>query len=113
MIVMRSGNNWRRLLRREAHTNHPAVQITHLEPDPVNEPQGSDGGKEVDQRCRIHIHSRRRRLTDPDGISSKACIDGIREGGLLQDDSAEFVREVTFSQEKSEVEETIIDLVWD
>ena len=59
----------------------------------------------------IHIHSRRRRLTDADGISAKAVIDGFVHGGLLQDDSARFVQEVSYSQEKitgEQEEETII-----
>jgi len=60
---------------------------------------------------RIHIHSRRKRLTDADGVSAKAAIDGLVHGGLLEDDSAKFVQEVSYSQEKSsEEEETIITI---
>lgn len=59
---------------------------------------------------RIHIHSRRKRLTDADGVSAKAAIDGLVHGGLLEDDSARFVQEVSYSQEKSSEEETIITI---
>lgn len=65
----------------------------------------------MDKKFRIHIHSKRKRLADPDGISGKAAIDGLREGGILPDDSAKFVSEVSFSQEIGE-DETLIQ-VWE
>jgi len=58
----------------------------------------------------IHIHSIRKRLADPDGISGKAAIDGIVKCGVLKDDSVKFVKEVRYSQEKGEPEETIITI---
>jgi Holliday junction resolvase RusA-like endonuclease len=63
-------------------------------------------------RCNIHIHSKRKRLTDADGASAKAVIDGLVHGGLLQDDSSQFVKEVSYSQEQSKEEETIIE-IWE
>jgi hypothetical protein len=78
-----------------------------------HETTGTDEDKEMDQKCRIHVHSRRRRLADPDGISAKAAIDGLRLGGLLIDDSAKYVKSVTFSQELSERDETIIGLLFE
>jgi len=66
----------------------------------------------LDTRCHIHVHSRRKRLTDPDGISGKAAIDGLVRSGLLADDKAQYVSEVTYSQEKGSPEETIITLTW-
>ena len=62
----------------------------------------------MDQKCRIHVHSRRTRLADPDGISAKAAIDGLVEAGILESDSAKCVEEVSFSQEVGEDETTII-----
>jgi hypothetical protein len=59
----------------------------------------------------LHICSRRYRLADADGISAKAAIDGLIHGGVLRDDSSEFVKEVRYSQEKisrDQEEETII-----
>ena len=66
-------------------------------------------------RCNIHIHSRRFRLADPDGISGKAAIDGLVHAKILSDDSAKEVAQVTYSQEKvskkaGEAEETIITI---
>jgi hypothetical protein len=70
--------------------------------------RSSDG-----RTCRIHVHSRRIRLADPDGISVKAVIDGLCHVGLLEDDNAKIITEVSQSQEKSKVNETIIDIIWD
>jgi hypothetical protein len=61
----------------------------------------------------IHVHSKRARLTDADSVSAKAAIDGLVHAGLLQDDSPEFVKSVSYSQEKTEKgdpEETIITI---
>lgn len=62
-------------------------------------------------QCRIHVHSRRKRLVDADGVSAKAVIDGFVAAGLLEDDSHQYVEEVSYSQEKidkDEAEETIL-----
>jgi hypothetical protein len=56
----------------------------------------------------IHVHSIRKRLTDSDGVSAKAAIDGLVHTGLLENDSPKEVRYVSYSQEKGEKEETII-----
>ena len=61
----------------------------------------------------IHFHSTRKRLVDADSVSAKAVIDGIVHAGLLQDDSPQFVAEVSYSQEKTgkdEEEETIVTI---
>ncbi len=73
-----------------------------------------DATKEIQRsgsRCHINIHSIRKRLADPDGISAKAAIDGLVEAGILTDDSIKYVEKVSFSQEKGE-DETIITLTW-
>lgn len=66
--------------------------------------------KRQDPRVCIHVHSIRKRLTDADGISAKAAIDGIVHAGILKDDSPKYVKEVTYSQEKGEPEETVITI---
>lgn len=69
--------------------------------------------KGFDSPVSIHVHSRRFRLCDADGISAKAAIDGIIKAGILPDDSPEYVKEVRYTQEKikkPEYEETIITL---
>ena len=65
-----------------------------------------------DSRACLHIHSIRKRLADPDGISAKAAIDGIVKAGLLEDDSAQHIKEITYSQEKGSEEKTIITISW-
>jgi len=72
----------------------------------------ADEDKADGERCCIHVHSIRKRLADPDGISAKAAIDAIVEAGILADDKAEEVKEVTYSQEKGEPEHTTITLKW-
>jgi len=87
------------------------LPFANLEQAPSHAPLGQKKGARLDSPCRIHIHSRRYRLADPDGISAKAAIDGLILTGVLPDDSPKFIKEVTFSQEKigkEKVEETII-----
>ena len=88
-----------------------AVPIADLEQYPEHGLAKTHEDKEVHPRFRIHIHSKRRRLADPDGISSKAAIDGITKAGIIGDDSADWIESVSFSQEVSKVEETVIE-VW-
>ena len=62
---------------------------------------------------RISIHSLRHKLADADGISGKAAIDGLVHAGLLADDSAKEVKEVSYSQEKiakTQKESTILTI---
>ena len=70
-------------------------------------------GEAPDTRCSITIHSIRKRLADPDGISAKAAIDGLVHAGILRDDSCKYVSEVRFTQEQGKDEETIITLEWE
>ena len=72
-----------------------------------------NAGKGNGAPCCIAIHSFRHRLADADGVSGKAAIDGLVQAGILADDSPEFVRSVSFTQEKSEVEKTVITLTWE
>lgn len=68
----------------------------------------------MDKRCRIHVHSRTKRLADADGRSVKATIDGLTVGGILPDDSPRFVSQVSHTQEAVKgSEETIIDIYWE
>lgn len=61
----------------------------------------------------IHFHSRRHRLTDPDGAFTKWMLDAIVEAGILRDDSAKEIQSITHSQEKipkTEEEQTVITI---
>ena len=65
----------------------------------------------MDKKCSLHVHHRRHRLADPDGISIKAAIDGLVLAGILPDDSSKFISEITQSQEVVKGnEETIIEI---
>lgn len=100
----------------EASTpNSPSIPATDMEPNSCNAPLGTEKAKRLDSPggYRVHIHSRRYRLTDADGASAKAVIDGLVHAGIFADDKAEIIREVSFSQEKihkTESEETIIEI---
>lgn len=58
----------------------------------------------------IRVISYRKRLTDTDGISVKAVLDGIVRAGILSDDTSEQVKEITFENRKSKDEKTIIEI---
>lgn len=72
----------------------------------------SNADQKTGKKYYLHIHSRRKRLCDPDGISAKAFIDGVVGSGLLPDDNSEWIEEITFTQEKSDIEETIME-IWE
>jgi len=90
----------------------PSLRAPDVEPNPIAIPQRPHEVEAPHSRFRINIHSRRGRLADSDGISAKAAIDGLVAGGILGDDSPAWVESVTYSQELSEIEETIIE-VWE
>lgn len=94
-----------------ARVDLAAVQAAHVERRAGDAAQQAHAGKETHPRFRITVHSRRRRLADPDGLCAKWVIDGLVEGGLLPDDSAQYVEAVTFTQEESDVEDTRIDVI--
>jgi hypothetical protein len=82
----------------------------------VEQASGHARGKEKqigsdDSLCRIYIHNLRHKLADSDGVSGKACLDGIVEAGLLSDDSTEEVEWVRQTQEKIPKDEDEITIV--
>ena len=97
--------------------NHnSSISVTDLEPHPSDESLAEEEAERPDSRASILVHSRRKRLCDPDGVSAKAAIDGIVKAGILIDDSPVYVKEVRYSQEKikkGEEEETIITVGWE
>jgi hypothetical protein len=88
----------------------PALPTSNVESNADDGPKAADASKTMDKKFRVHFHSRRRRAIDPDGLYGKAALDGIVAGGILSDDSAKVVEAVTYSQEISEVEETVIEV---
>lgn len=72
---------------------------------------GKKEGEGLDKKCRVHVHSRTKRLADSDGRSIKAVIDGLAKAGIFADDSPKFVTETSQSQEVTkDDEETIVDV---
>ena len=94
----------------EQADNNITVQVTHLESNTLNASHGKKPLDALFERCRIHVHNKRKRLADPKGISDKACIDGIVVSGILPDDRAKYVEDISEAQEISKVEETIITI---
>lgn len=87
-----------------------AFPIADLEQVVSHATLGADALKRIDAPVNIHVHSVRKRLTDADGASAKALIDAFVLGNLLQDDSPEFVKQVSYSQEKGDEEYTVIEI---
>jgi hypothetical protein len=85
-----------------------AFSVANLEQIIGDAPLAEEEIERLVTPCRIHIHSKRKGQVDADGISAKAVIDGAVHAGILSDDSPKFVKEVTFSQEKSKKEETVL-----
>lgn len=80
-----------------------------------DESLGKKEGERLHTRCSIRVHSLRKKLCDPDGQSAKALLDGLAKAGVFEDDSARFIKEISYSQEvaKGRDEETIIDIIFD
>lgn len=95
-----------------ARVNNAAVEPANVERRAKNETGPAYDRQASHPRYRIHVHSRRRRLADPDGICAKWAIDGLVRGGLLPDDSAHYVDSVTHSQEQAQEDQTVIE-VWE
>ena len=91
--------------------NHKTpIQIANVEPAPGSQPVEKKGHPGFTAPTVIHVHSVRKRLTDADGLSFKAVLDGIVHAGILTDDSPKYVKQIWFSQEKGRPEETIITI---
>lgn len=86
------------------------ISDADLESDTGHEPLAEGQDAYFTSRVDIHLHSVRKRLADPDGISGKAVIDQCVRSGLLHDDGQAQVRQVTFSQEKGTPEKTIVTI---
>lgn len=92
--------------------NHIASTPANLEQADGYESLGAKKTTRFDAPVCVHVHSIRRRLADSDGVSAKAAIDGIVKAGILADDTAKHVKNVSYSQEKTKGEEkTIIELI--
>ena len=93
-----------------AHHNSSAVQTSNVEPATSNEPLGKGKSTPLDTPVRIRCHTKGKRLGDCDGRSFKAALDAIVTGGILPTDSAKSVTQVSFTQEHSDEDQTIITI---
>jgi lipopolysaccharide/colanic/teichoic acid biosynthesis glycosyltransferase len=84
-----------------------------MEPDTLNEVKRKNAIKKTDPRRRVHVHSKRYRLADVEGLSIKTVLDSLVLVGIFGSDKTSEIKEITFSQEqigKTEIEETIITI---
>lgn len=97
--------------RKAKHANNLTDKTSYLEPVVSNGVLAAQTDTRPHKKYNIHVHHRTNRLADPDGRSIKAAIDGIVEAGLLPEDNASVIGEITQSQEKIiGEEETIITI---
>ena len=66
--------------------------------------------QKTNPRYDVHVHNFRNRLCDIDGISVKFALDAIVRDArtIFEDDSAVFIRSISYSQEKAAQEKTVI-----
>jgi hypothetical protein len=102
----------RRFYGKTESKDHSAVSPADAKPAGRNVVTKSAAVKEVHQRFRVEIHHRSRRLSDPTGRSHKAALDGLVRGGLLGDDSLEWIEEIRETYKQAAVDETIIE-IWE
>ena len=92
----------------------PSIPAPNLERALRRPPMAPPKNPIVDTPCRIHLHCRRHRITDSDGISAKAVIDGLVLAGILANDTTkEIVESPTITQEqvgRDVPEETIVKI---
>jgi len=100
-------------IAKEDARNRDRRKAAYLESNPVDAVPEAMEIKEVGKGASLRIHSVRKRLTDADGVSHKAFIDGLIEAGVLQDDGPQHIKEVTFTQEKGYNERIIATLTWE
>lgn len=97
----------------QKNTDNTPVPAPNLEQNIGHAPLRAEKITRLDSPCNVHLHSKRYRLADADGLSAKAVIDSFVYCGIFSDDSPEFIKQVTFSQEKIRrpaLEETIITI---
>ena len=96
--------------------NKTPIPHANMESNTGDEAAKANEIKKIDAQVSIHLHSKRHKLADADGLCAKWVIDSIVSVGILQDDSPKEVKSVSYSQEKvtkNEPEETIITIEWE
>lgn len=84
----------------------------NVESDSGNAAFRADEVTTIPAPCCVTFTHTRKRLADPDGVSTKAVLDGFVQVGVLADDSAQQVTEVRHCQVKGRTEETEVLIEW-
>lgn len=79
-----------------------------LEQGSSNESLGEKEAPRFNSPVRVTFHHYRKRLIDHDNLCTKGALDQVVRLGILPDDSAKWVKEVSHRQFKSSKEETHI-----
>lgn len=90
----------------------PAVSAADVEFNHPAERARSDAPDKIHPRYRLRVLHRSRHLADATGRSHKAAVDGLVRGGILPDDSPEYLEEITERWEQRQNEETVIE-IWE
>jgi len=93
-----------------SRSDRPTRKAPHMESTASIKLLEKKGIARCNGQVSIRVLSKRKRLADSDGISSKYAIDALVDCGVLSGDGPEIVKEVTHSQIKSQTEETIISI---
>ena len=93
--------------------NRVTVQAPNMERIIGNGALAKKASKKCDKVFSVSVHHRTNRLTDSDGRSMKAVLDACVLGGLLPDDSPEFLPQIPgqTQEKKKGAEETIITII--
>ena len=94
----------------ECYRNQVADKITNMEQVISYGTLAKSESAQYNTPVNIGVHIRAKRPCDCDGYCAKYPIDSIVENGILKDDNAKCVKEIRFTQEKSEFDETIITI---
>lgn len=99
------------MVKPNAKTNHyPTDPNADMESHSANASDGTHEAAQFNSLVRITFTHYRNRLVDPDGLSVKACLDGLVLAGILRDDSASCIEEIRHRQIKSNDEKTVIEI---
>lgn len=105
-----------RVRRGKANNYRATVSVADVEQDSSDASLGAEKTAGLAARCRILVTSYRHRMHDTDGVSCKAVLDGLVRRGLLHDDTAKEIEEISFRSvivTKTESERTTIEITYE
>jgi len=88
----------------------PALPASDNKPSVGDEQVAEEKAPRLDRQARIHFHTVRKRLADPDGNFTKYVLDSLVGEGVFQDDRQEFLEEVSHSQEQGKEERIVVEV---